>query len=238
MVPHLKQLFGKPGFKERPRPIYFRDVQRYPPSTKGFFYFDRPSPLPHPAAGSLRFRIVPEANPALFASGHDLVDVQTGIAWEKHLVHLKMNKSDRHLYDAILQEGLLTPDEDRRITEMHPKGILNLYRGTRSQVLNSILDPFLVNFSVTSFRLTIIDPDRIYQINKSHRWANNIKGPTRSPYSGSCSTRSIHTNLEIELTVGQESDCANLFCLTKETAKCVLVFALSNTWSLPSQRPS
>ena len=191
MWPHFDPLNGKSKHGPGKHATYFRGVQRFPPNTKGFFYFDRPNPLPHPAAGHLRFRVVPEANPALFTSGHDLFDVQKGSVWEKHLIHMKSNATDRHLYDAILQEGLITPDEDRQITEMLAKGTPSSTRGSRFPVLNSILDPFHVDFSVTSFRLSVVDPDIIYEINNAHRWAHNVKGPITSPYSGLCFTRSM-----------------------------------------------
>jgi hypothetical protein len=103
---------------------------------------------------------------------------------------MKTNATDRHLYDAILREGLITPGEDRRITQMLAKDISSPVRGSRFPVLNSILDPFHVDFSVTSFRLTVLDPDLIYEINSAHRWANNTKGPIPSPYSGLCFSHS------------------------------------------------
>ncbi|KAJ3547481.1 hypothetical protein NMY22_g1633 [Coprinellus aureogranulatus] len=179
--PHFRAL----PVSGKARAIWYGYHNRYPSDATGFFYFSRPDPLPHPAAGHFRFRVVPKPDPTLFSAGYDLVEPETGMVWGKHLLHLILNRTDRHLYNVILKEGIITPEEDRRIRDMLPKSRQALARGQRSlQVLDSILDPFIVDFSRTSFHLLVADPDRVYEINKPHRWANDAMGPIPSPYSG------------------------------------------------------
>ncbi|KAF5377939.1 hypothetical protein D9615_006726 [Tricholomella constricta] len=64
----------------------------FPPNTRGFLYWHHDPSLP-PTAGGIRFRLVPEPDPTLFASGTDLL-YPNAVPWTIHILSLACSNSD------------------------------------------------------------------------------------------------------------------------------------------------
>ncbi|KAF5309591.1 hypothetical protein D9611_013942 [Ephemerocybe angulata] len=77
--PKLLMRFTKGPYLHR---IYYGHAQNFPPKTKGFLYFHKPTLNPHIAAGAIRFRLVPTPDPKLFNRRTDLIMERTGLPWE------------------------------------------------------------------------------------------------------------------------------------------------------------
>ncbi|KAF6747449.1 hypothetical protein DFP72DRAFT_1174930 [Ephemerocybe angulata] len=181
--PKLLMRFTKGPYLHR---IYYGHAQNFPPNTKGFLYFHKPTLNPHIASGAIRFRLVPSPDPKLFDQGTDLIMERTGLPWEMPLIHLLTSPCHWALYDALRVDAAVPPAVDHQVRGMLPRAMLTSRRWT-GQVLTSILDPFYVDFSLISFRFAILEPDRIAHIDKAHRWMTTHRWSERPkgvPFSG------------------------------------------------------
>ena len=81
-------------------------ARRFPPGTRGFFYYYH-DPTTPPLAGELRFRVTRDRDPSLFASGHDLLG-DNGIPWRISLIQIASRKTFESIKDTLLEDGLVS----------------------------------------------------------------------------------------------------------------------------------
>ena len=86
----------------------------FPEGTRGFLYYNSPEAGVPPAAGELRFRVIPENAPASFVRGSDLL-METGLPWSVPLLTM-VERSDgvrkgryQPIRQLLLDDGLITP---------------------------------------------------------------------------------------------------------------------------------
>ncbi|KAJ2914709.1 hypothetical protein MD484_g5712, partial [Candolleomyces efflorescens] len=204
----------------------------FPEGTSGFLYFRRPKPCPNLAFGSLRFRMVPKNDPALFEAGHDLVYEKTGTPWEIHLISLKSIGRYAGIYNVLITDGTISDEDDLKLTQMleSAKGFKALERQPK-KVLESILDTFTLDFSTRSGIFLVLDSSSMYKFDLYPVWTRSytVDGKLNhtSWYSGkhtsaclfnkplviddalSCSSRP-YIKLSKILTAGQLTDPCNV----------------------------
>jgi hypothetical protein len=120
----------------------------YPPDTKAFLYYYT-SPEKPRMAGELRFRVASSDDPASFESGSDLMKTN-GQAWSRPLFVL--SKLYLPLYEK-LREDLLVPDDLDVALSTFPR---RFPRYRISQLLYTLNDTFIINFSATKHDVTFI----------------------------------------------------------------------------------
>ena len=116
-----------------------------PPDTKAFLYYFK-SPEKRDITGELRLRVVSSDDPASFDSGSDLLRLN-GQIWSRSLYVL--SKQYVPLYEKLKEEQLV-PDYLDAILSTFPQAIL------RSQILYTLNDTFIIDFSNYSTAFTII----------------------------------------------------------------------------------
>jgi len=83
--------------------VYYTSGIRFPPGTKGVFYYYQPPALP-PIAGELRLRICDD--PSQFASGRDL-EADSGKHWNVPLINIVRAANYKQIRRHLLEEGLI-----------------------------------------------------------------------------------------------------------------------------------
>jgi len=121
---------------------------RFPPGTKGVFYYHQPPALP-PIAGEMRFRIC--ANVSQFAKGRDL-EIEIGEPWSIPLYKIVKTSCYNNIQDQILKEGLVDPGLVADIEKITGERTEPQKKGT---AIYDIEQPFVVNLSATSLRLRL-----------------------------------------------------------------------------------
>lgn len=181
----------------------------YPPNTKGFFYLYRPVPASsfvdgatgtverpvHVASGELRFRVTETSDPKQFDEGRDLLTPK-GSPWRIHLLNICEAPDFQAEYERMLSDKERA-DIDAFLTRsrQHPGHWERAKHA--SKILNSIHEPFLVNFKKGSLHLTLLDPDYVARLNFFHWLTVQPKsGPApwdpamySHPYSGEAFVR-------------------------------------------------
>ena len=117
----------------------------FPSHALGYFYF-RPAEPHRPAtSASLRFRLA--ANLETFARGEDL-RLPNGEPWSRPLFALN-NKVGRHLYDKLIEEGLVTEDVDRSVKGLWSSEGFSTFLKCfyQSSTLYKLSHPFTVDLS-------------------------------------------------------------------------------------------
>ncbi|KAJ3547492.1 hypothetical protein NMY22_g1634 [Coprinellus aureogranulatus] len=215
-----RDLSGIKGFLLRgdSREFWFHYVQRdrkpvlFPPKTQGYFYLFRPAPhqhpeesaagdIPivqeacHPAAGELRFRVMEQPDPARFDEGADLL-TPDGIPWGMHLLTISKASGLQ-----VLLQRMLTEKEHTAMQEFLARSRLHPHHyektANRSTILNSIHDPFLVDFKKNVKRLVLLDRDVVAKIElrhwlyvqRPHTSAGDDSTTQPHPYSGKALVR-------------------------------------------------
>jgi hypothetical protein len=153
-----------------------RDMISYPPGTKGFLYYFMSLEKPR-IAGELRFRVASSDDPASFQSGSDLMK-PNGQAWSRPLIVL--SKLYPPLYGK-LREELLVPDDLDAVLSTLPHRFPK-YR--RSQVLYTLNDTFIVNFSSRQQDFTVITEQGIERLQISKLFSQRKTSARFSPYTG------------------------------------------------------
>lgn len=109
----------------------------FPQNTRGFLYYQAPTPGYPDFSGSLRFRLIPESGPQSFEDGEDL-KLPSGIVWQIYLYTALKTVRHAGLIFKLLEEGLVTPSVVEKLRLMPPI----LLRGA-SQILYKLEDPFI-----------------------------------------------------------------------------------------------
>jgi hypothetical protein len=120
----------------------------YPPDTKSFLYYFMPPEKPRIAA-ELRLRVTTRDDPSSFESGSDLLNLN-GQPWSRPLLILPRYYNP--LYKK-LREDRFVPDDLVAILSISTSKIPR-YR--RSQLLYTLNDTFIVDFSFTRLRFFVI----------------------------------------------------------------------------------
>ena len=121
---------------------------RFPPGTKGVFYYHQSPALP-PTAGEMRFRICDEVSQ--FAKGKDL-EIEIGEPWSIPLYKIVKFPYYNKVQDLILREGFVDPGLIADIEKMAGEGMEPKKKGI---AIYDIEQPFVVNLSATSLRLRL-----------------------------------------------------------------------------------
>jgi hypothetical protein len=128
----------------------------FPRGTTGFIYLRMPGP-DHPIGAQLRFRVVPEPNPAAFAAGHDL-RAEDGTTWSRWLPPILIQQGARVLGDTlariVTREGLI----DRTVVDRWRSGGGTVQRpigkksgrGPGASLVCPGSDPFLLDLAVAA----------------------------------------------------------------------------------------
>ena len=172
------------GCKSTFRGTYHSD-QCFPEGTRGFLYYDEPKAGVPPAAGELRFRVIPGNTPASFVQGSDLL-LETGFPWSIPLLAMVEKQSVRkgQLYQPILQllldDGFVTPTLLETCATMVNSSRPRPLRGSRiihsfGQLFHFMFEAFDLTFFALSMNQLQYKLRRLYHY---HEIENFI------PYSG------------------------------------------------------
>jgi hypothetical protein len=137
--------------------------QRFPEGTRGFLYYSEPKAGIPPAAGELRFRVIPGNTPASFAQGHDL-QLKTGLPWCISLMAIVENSNVRkgQHYESIrrllLDDGFVTPALLEKCAAMRNCKKLPV---CRSRIIHSFGQLFYIKFDATSFCFYSLSMDQL-----------------------------------------------------------------------------
>ncbi|KAA1473681.1 hypothetical protein DENSPDRAFT_840154 [Dentipellis sp. KUC8613] len=99
-----------------------RQWHRFPPDTRGFFYYYTPhesdspnvSTPPQSPPGELRFRQTPTDDPAGFAEGHDLLHCD-GLPWSVPLERVATSAASGVIRDMLLRDKLISEELLERV---------------------------------------------------------------------------------------------------------------------------
>ena len=146
----------------------------YPPDTKGFLYYSMSPGRPR-IAGELRFRVTQSDDPASFESGSDLLRIN-GLPWSRPLYAL--SKVFLLLYEKLKEEGFVPDDLDRFLLNLP----LVSLRYSRSQVLYTLNDTFIVDFSHCKTKLIVITEQGVERLELDETFSDTrVCG---QPYTG------------------------------------------------------
>ena len=146
-----------------------------PPDTKAFLYYST-SPKRPRIAGELRLRVVPSGDPASFESGFDLLALNNR-PWSRPLLTLPINYLP--LYEKLREERLVS-DDLHKVLSTFPPGLPQ----NRAQIIYTLNDPFIVDFSTRLVRLSIITEQGMGSLGFERPFADIIAKARRKPYTG------------------------------------------------------
>ncbi|RXW23150.1 hypothetical protein EST38_g2686 [Candolleomyces aberdarensis] len=161
---------------------------RFPPRTKGFFYYRRNMLLDsvvdeetgeevitghptHVAAGQLRFRVVPDPlppSPEMFDYGSDLVTEDGLRPWGIHVLAMQKRQEYHALYESIVPPSERNLIEEFLERSRQSEKFHNDIYSRSSNFLESILEPFPLDFTKNSVQLILLDPDCVTKIALRH----------------------------------------------------------------------
>jgi hypothetical protein len=127
----------------------------FPQGTTGFIYLHMPNP-DHPIGAQLRFRVVPEPDPAAFAAGHDL-RAEDGTIWSRWLPPMLTQQGvGDALARIVIREGLI----DRAVVDRWRPGGGTAQRPIAKKSVSAPLacpgsEPFLLNLAVAAPTITL-----------------------------------------------------------------------------------
>ncbi|KAF9481053.1 hypothetical protein BDN70DRAFT_931174 [Pholiota conissans] len=127
-------------------------VFRFPPNTKGYFYFHRSPDLPELLWG-VRFRICD--GPEDFERGHDLLS-RSGTPWGYTVIALVYDSFRRPFLELAEAEHFIEEDLVRDIKKL---GLDDARR--MASFLYSLADPFILNLAKPKVIVTIITRKRV-----------------------------------------------------------------------------
>lgn len=132
----------------------------FPAGTHGFLYFHR-SPHAHPAAGDIRFRLVRPESAHLspserFLQGSDLL-MKDGVSpWRVHLINIF--QSYPAVRRKLLEEQLISPNREAQLESL----LSNLPFRRCVPILESIVDPFVLELGNAHPRLVVLHTERVF----------------------------------------------------------------------------
>ncbi|KAH6906884.1 hypothetical protein BKA70DRAFT_1563313 [Coprinopsis sp. MPI-PUGE-AT-0042] len=179
--------FGEPAMPTKFRYVAsesnYRIFKPFPPKTKGFLYLHRPNHASHPAAGSLRFRVVQARDPKGFESGEDLLlPVEHGLQpWSIPLLRLRIHPEYRPFYDHLLYSNVVSPEQDEAIQRMLPPAP---FHPSPKAIVMEPMDRFCYDFGKEFPNIVFLGGERIYQ--HRFRFVPKSRYSTfeEDPYSG------------------------------------------------------
>ena len=148
----------------------------YPRDTNAFLYYTAPPERPR-IAGELRLRITPSDDPASFASGTDLLR-SNGQPWSRPLWSL--SKQCLFLYTKLREEGLVSDDVDSILSTWPTKKL----KHSLSQILYTLNDTFIVDFSHNALRLPVLTEKGIETIHFRSQFTDLRALYRGEPYTG------------------------------------------------------
>jgi hypothetical protein len=151
----------------------------YPPDTKSFLYYYTPPEKPRIAA-ELRLRATSGGDPTSFESGSDLLK-PNGQPWSRPLCVL--SRRYKLLYKKLREDRLVPDDLDAILSTFTSK----FPRYKRSQILYTLNDTFIVDFSCAKVNFFVITEQGMESLRfdtpfSEHRGGLGIK--RIKPYTG------------------------------------------------------
>ena len=200
-------VFGKPGcrFCYKSYGSARSGGQQYipfPPNSKGIFYFHDQSSV-HPAAGEIRFRLLPMDRvkdrtsidlAGLFARGHDLLDHAGLRPWRVSLLSI-ISLRRKQLYDFMKANGHITETAEAQVQRL--KTVLasrpTSELGITENIVERITNPFVLDLSKSAESLVFLHEECIIPY-KFMTWQATTKrqtgvrfAPGKAFYSGAIS---------------------------------------------------
>jgi hypothetical protein len=134
---------------------------RFPEGTRGFLYYNSPKAGVPPAAGELRFRLMPGNTSASFVQGSDL-QVETGLPWLIPLLAMVERSESVHyqsIRQLLLDDGSVTPALLETCTAMSNTNEHHLRRDSR--IIHSFGQLFHIRFDMTMFHFFILSMNQL-----------------------------------------------------------------------------
>jgi hypothetical protein len=172
-VPSLYHEKMTDGDEKAPKKAVYKP---YPPGTKAFLYYSM-SPEKPRIAGELRLRVTSSGDPASFESGSDLLRTD-GLPWSRPLYNL--SKYYPPLYEKLREDQFIPDDLDRVLATLPKKKI----QYSRSQVLYTLNDTFIVNFGNTSPHFLVITEQGVESLRIRDTFFDGREMYMGTPYTG------------------------------------------------------
>ncbi|KAJ7452817.1 hypothetical protein FB451DRAFT_1565789 [Mycena latifolia] len=215
---------------------YAPEQMPFPPVARGFVYCAPQAGLP-PLATSVRFRCTASADPASFASGHDLT-LPSGLPWQ-----ILAMQGSRTLREQLQLEGHLTP-----ALEAEWENVFGQQRPPPGLLLFDAAQRFPVSFA-KSLHLTVVGRERLHFLELMHIFADHAGSKRCFPFKGrfaclrlfrSSSCYSFYPSFASTHSLGSSFSLAPplprlpSFCLPFIDSHAALIFgSLSPTYSFP-----
>ncbi|KAI0359734.1 hypothetical protein OH77DRAFT_1419034 [Trametes cingulata] len=136
----------------------------FPINTRGFFYYwHRPRAL---LGGSIRFRVMQEADPHRFAHGYDLLN-EYGTPWEMSLLALSHLRRYASLWDALRRDKIHSFELLKRSTALLSSAH-DLDIRFEDQLIRSAGQPFYVDLTQPRQKLHLLG-NRILHLVRAHQ---------------------------------------------------------------------
>jgi len=164
----------------------YNGSHHFPEGTRGFLYYKSPKAGVPPAAGELRFRLMPRNTPASFVRGSDL-QLETGLPWRVPLLRMversECVREGRHyqsIRQLLLNDGFVTPALLETCAAMlntnkhHPR--------RNSHVIHSFGQLFHIKFDAIAFNFFVLSMNQL-----QHKYYGGLYYDSTSsttPYSG------------------------------------------------------
>ena len=185
-----------PGCQSPFRGTYYGS-HHFPEGTRGFLYYKSPKAGVPPAAGELRFRLMPGNPPAVsFAQGSDL-QVETGLPWHIPLLAMversESVREGRHyqsIRQLLLDDGFVTPALLETCAAMLNTNKYHPQRNTR--VIHSFGQLFHIKFDAFCFRFFTLSMNQLQYNNHGGLYYDSTSLTT--PYSGEYTRSLSHAN--------------------------------------------
>jgi len=165
----------------------YHGFHHFPEGTRGFLYYNSPKAGVPPAAGELRFRLMPRNLPAVsFVQGSDL-QVETDIPWHIPLLAMversECVREGRHyqsIRQLLLDDGFVTPALLKTYAAMLNTNIKHPQRGSR--IIHSFGQLFHIKFDAVLFDFFILSINQLQY--KTYRGLYYDRISPNTPYSG------------------------------------------------------
>jgi hypothetical protein len=144
----------------------------FPPATTGFFYVHVPDRA-HPIGAQLRFRVVAEPNPAVFAAGRDL-QTPFGTAWYRWLPGLIFSKGGA-LASLVACQGLV----DASVVKLWQTAPAAAPSASSIPLSCPGADPLVLNLEVDSPRIVVGAGTRAFSVQVQTPFCYQARGSTK-----------------------------------------------------------
>ncbi|OJT10669.1 hypothetical protein TRAPUB_12815 [Trametes pubescens] len=131
----------------------------FPLHTHGYLYYHLAS-NPPVLSGQVRFRVTETNDPALFASGKDLLRTDQ-TPWRIPVLSLAMRKQYATLFRRVVDDGLVSEHVVRAASSL-PPGPLKINAGS-SRIVHAFGQPFRLAFGQTSQAFYFVGADTVWR---------------------------------------------------------------------------